>query len=220
MQSILLLEDHADTARWLQTIAIGSFPEAEVLRVACLTDARRALRKSHFQLALLDIHLPDGSGLDLIPLIKAFHADTLIVMTTVFDDDQHLFDALRAGAQGYLLKEQSGAELMAKLQGIPLGEPPLSPGIARRMLTYFHSDRGSATHNIACTGYKEPSLSPREEEALTLLAKGYSIKELARLLAISDHTAAGYAKNIYRKLNISTRAEATLEASRLGLVHH
>lgn len=214
MQNILLLEDHAPTARWLETIAHASFPEAVVLHVANLTDARRALRQHHFHLVLLDIHVPDGSGLELIPLIKTFHADTMIVMTTVFDDDQHLFDALRAGAQGYLLKEQSSAELSAKLRGIPQGEPPLSPGVARRMLTYFHSGHSGSIQD------KNTLLSPREAEALTLLAKGYSIKELARLLAISEHTAAGYTKNIYRKLNISTRAEATMEASRMGLVQH
>lgn len=214
MQNILLLEDHANTARWLETIAHSSFPDAVVLQVGNLTDARCALRQHHFQLVLLDIHLPDGSGLELIPLIKTFHADTLIVMTTVFDDDQHLFDALRAGAQGYLLKEQSSTELSAKLRDIPLGEPPLSPGVARRILTYFHATRSGSNPD------KPTPLSPREAEALTLLAKGYSIKELARLLAISEHTAAGYTKNIYRKLNISTRAEATMEASRLGLVHH
>jgi len=214
MQNILLLEDHTNTARWLETIANASFPDAVVLHVGTLAEARLTLRQHHFQLVLLDIHLPDGSGLELIPLIKTFHADTVIVMTTVFDDDQHLFDALRAGAQGYLLKEQSSSELCAKLRGIPRGEPPLSPGIARRMLTYFHASHSSNTSD------KPTSLSPREAEALTLLAKGYSIKELARLLAISEHTAAGYTKNIYRKLKISTRAEATLEASRMGLVHH
>ena len=208
MLNILLLEDHATTALWLQGIAQDAFPEAQVHHATCIADARQLLQTQTFQLALLDIHLPDGSGVDLIPAVKSRQRDILVVMTTIFDDDQHLFDALRAGAQGYLLKEQPREELVTKLRGIHTGEPPLSPGIARRMLAYFNP----------APLQKNSQLSPREQETLTLLAKGYSVKELARLLEISDHTAAGYVKNIYRKLKVSCRAEATLEASRMGLV--
>ncbi|HVK99078.1 MAG TPA: response regulator transcription factor [Dongiaceae bacterium] len=208
MLNILLLEDHSATAQWLQTTARLAFPGARVRHASSLAEARTALQQEAFQLALLDIHLPDGSGTDLIPHARAYQRELMVVMTTVFDDDQHLFEALRAGAQGYLLKEQSQEELVTKLRGIHTGEPPLSPGIARRMLAYFNPLQ---TH-------RDPLLSPREQETLTLLAKGFSTKELARLLDISDHTAAGYVKNIYRKLNVTCRAEAALEAVRMGLV--
>lgn len=208
MLTILLLEDHAPTAHWLHGIAQQAFPETDILHADCLAAARCHLQRTPCPLALLDIHLPDGNGIELIPLLKSRNPNAMAVMTTVFDDNQHLFDALRAGAQGYLLKEQPAAELVTRLRGILTGEPPLSPGIARRMLAHFHP---AATQ-------KNAALSPREQETLTLLAKGYSVKELARLLTISDHTAAGYVKTIYRKLNVSSRAEATLEASRLGLV--
>jgi DNA-binding NarL/FixJ family response regulator len=209
MLTILLLEDHTPTARWMHDVAQQAFPETDILHANCISAAKKFLQETLFHLALLDIHLPDGNGTDLIPALKKHNPNAMAVMTTVFDDDQHLFDALRAGAQGYLLKEQPQAELVQRLRGILKGEPPLSPGIARRMLAYFQP----------APAQKNPPLSPREQETLTLLAKGYSVKELARMLLISDHTAAGYVKTIYRKLNVSSRAEATLEATRLGLVH-
>lgn len=209
MHNILLLEDHHDTAQWLLQTIHQAFTSCSIFHAKNIAQARQWLQTNRCNLALLDINLPDGNGTELIAPIRSQSPDTLIVMSTVFDDDQHLFDALRAGAQGYLLKEQSQAELASKLRGIHLGEPPLSPGIARRMLAHFNPK----PTNTSVT------LSPREQETLTLLAKGYSTKELARLLSISNHTAAGYIKNIYRKLNVSCRAEATLEASRLGLVN-
>lgn len=208
MLTILLLEDHPSTAHWLQNLTQQALPESRILHADCIAAAIIHLQQNRFHLALLDINLPDGNGTELIAPLKARNPDAMAVMTTIFDDDQHLFDALRAGAQGYLLKEQPQAELIARLRGILTGEPPLSPGIARRMLAYFHP----ATTKNSCP------LSPREQETLTLLAKGYSVKELARLLTISDHTAAGYVKTIYRKLNVSSRAEATLEATKMGLV--
>ena len=215
MRSVLLLEDHLPTAAWLIDVAQNAFPATPIVHCGTLEAARQWLERNLCFIALLDIHLPDGSGIDLIPVIRSQQQDATIVMTTVFDDNQHLFDALRAGAQGYLLKEQSAAALTEKLAGIYKGEPPLSPGIARRILAHFSPD---ATPAPSVATKPKCDLSPRETETLTILAKGYSIKELARLLEISDHTAAGYVKSIYRKLNISNRAEATLEAARRGLV--
>ena len=208
MKNLLLLEDHPATVQWMQEIASAAFETVCITHADCLEQARTMLQQNRYHIALLDIHLPDGNGIDLIATIKTRLPDCIIIMTTIFDDDQHLFDALRAGAQGYLLKEQPRDDLIKRLQGLYRGEPPLSPGIARRMLAYFQP--------VATT--PQVGLSPRELETLTLIAKGYSVKQLARLLEISDHTAAGYVKSVYRKLNVSSRAEATLEAAKWGLV--
>lgn len=180
-----------------------------VLEAETIGEAKVILEGNIVNLALLDINLPDGSGIDLARDITAASNDTYIVMTTIFDDDKHLFAALQAGAKGYLLKEQPRTQLIQHIQGILKGEPPLSPSIARRILTYFQD---------APVQKSDSCLSKREEEVLTLAAKGYKTKEISKMLEISLNTTAGYLKSIYKKLNISSRAEATLEATKLGLV--
>ena len=132
------------------------------------------------------------------------------IVTSVFDDDTHLFAALGAGASGYLLKDQSREELTAMLQRIADGQPPLSPAIARRLLGFF-GPREAVTQD-------DTHLTGRERDVLALIAKGYTTAKVAELLDITRNTASGYVKVIYRKLNISSRAEAALEASRRGIV--
>lgn len=126
----------------------------------------------------------------------------------MYDDDQHLFAALHAGASGYLLKDMPAAQFIAQLRALERGEPPLSPAIARRMIQHFNQQSAQPPND----------LTPREEEVLRLIAKGYTLNQVAELLALSPHTVSGYIKTLYRKLDIRTRAEATLEATRLGLV--
>ena len=209
MHKVLLLEDHTDTRIWLRDLLVEALDGITVLEAETIGEAKVILEDNIINLALLDINLPDGSGIDLARDITATSNDTYIVMTTIFDDDKHLFAALKAGAKGYLLKEQPRAQLIQRIQGILKGEPPLSPSIARRILTYFQD---------APAQKPESCLSKREEEVLTLAAKGYKTKEISKMLEISLNTSAGYLKSIYRKLNISSRAEATLEATKLGLV--
>ena len=130
------------------------------------------------------------------------------MVATVFDDDAHLFPALRAGATGYVLKDQPAETLAAMLTGIVSGQPPLSPSIARRLLQHFQPAPATPASQ----------LTPRETEVLRLIAKGLTIAEVGELLGISRHTAADYVKEVYRKLSVGNRAEAALEATRLGLL--
>jgi DNA-binding NarL/FixJ family response regulator len=137
------------------------------------------------------------------------------VVATIFDDDAHLFPALRAGAQGYLLKDQPPEQLVKQLRGISEGHPPLSPSIARRLLEHFHvaQQLPASVFDAECL-----QLSPREREVLVHLARGISIADIGVEMAISRHTVSDHVKNIYRKLNISSRAEAALQAKNMGLV--
>ena len=160
------------------------------------------------ELALIDLGLPDGSGIELISELNRRSPATLCIITTIYDDDQHLFPALRAGAQGYVLKEQRWQQLAVLLSGIAEGRPPLSPPIARKLLGYFRPAPPSVSD----------ALTQREAEVLSLIAKGVTQAEAARVLGISPHTVCGYVKEIYRKLNVSSRAEAALSAQKLGLV--
>lgn len=204
----LIVEDLPDAREWLVAVMAEAFPGVVINTAATLAEAREQIRQQLPQLALIDIGLPDGSGIDLISELNVNHHSVTSIVTSVFDDDTHLFAALGAGASGYLLKDQSRAELTEMLQRIVEGQPPLSPAIARRLLGFF--------------GPKETEtpvhLTAREREVLGLIAKGYTTPKVGELLSITKNTAAGYVKSIYAKLNISSRAEAAMEASRRGIV--
>lgn len=206
----LVVDDLAPSRQWLAQALRSAFPGIEIVPAANLREARAAIDPPP-PLALIDLGLPDGSGVELIEALQRAGADTLCIVATVFDDDAHLFPALRAGAQGYVLKDQAPEALADMLRGIAAGHPPLSPSIARRLLRHFQPVP-------APTNDADPRLTPRETEVLRLTAKGLTVVEVAEALAISRHTVSGYLKDVYRKLSVSTRAEATLEAARLGLV--
>ncbi|HET9049079.1 MAG TPA: response regulator transcription factor [Chiayiivirga sp.] len=201
---ILIVDDLASSRDWLAKAVALAFPASTVSSAGSLAQARVLLSPVP-SLALIDLGLPDGSGVELIEALNPLGC--LCVVATVFDDDAHLFPALRAGAQGYVLKDQSTQELAELLTGIASGQPPLSPSIARRLLRHFHPEPT-----------QEAPLTARESEVLSLIAKGLSVVEVAGMLGLSRHTVAGYLKDIYRKLAVGTRAEATLEAMRRGLV--
>jgi len=211
MLDTLIVEDHDDARRWLKDLVHEAFPESEVVEAATLAQANDRLKGRTVSLAVIDINLPDGSGIELVRTLSEHSPQTYTVIATIYDDDDHLFAALQAGAQGYLLKEQPHARLLEQLRGIMRDEPPLSPAVARRILRHFQTE---ATGN-----QDEAALSEREREVLTLVAKGLSRSDISELLGITANTAAGYIKAIYRKLNISSRAEAVLEAVRMGLVN-
>src|SRR5690606_35763773 len=126
--------------------------------------------------------------------------------TTIFDDGDNVFDALRAGAQGYLLKDETDQQFIQALEGILAGRPPLSTAIARRMMDFF---RPQTPNKV---------LSQRETELLILIAQGQSVRRAAEALGLTQNTAAGYLKNIYQKLQVNSRAAVTRKAIDLGLV--
>lgn len=209
MKKILILEDFADSRAWLCDLIREAFGEVEIKEAATVAQARHLLEENAFDLALIDLNLPDGSGLEVINAIRRQTPATYCVVATIFDDDQHLLQALQAGAHGYLLKEQPKEQLLTNLQGILNGEPPLSPQVARRIIRYFHTPAEEQHFN---------ELSKREVEILTLVAKGYNRNEIAEALSISAYTVASHVRSIYKKLDISSKSEATLEAIRLGLI--
>ena len=212
MKSGLVLEDQATLAAWLRGTLEECFPGIRVTHADTLAAALRHVERETPEIALVDLGLPDGSGLDLIRALSARATGCEIVVTTIYADDHHLFPALRAGANGYLLKDQPREKIVQALRGIANGEPPLSASIARRLLRTF-SGESAAPRGDA------PQLSARETETLALIARGYKIAEVAGMLGVSAHTAHEFVKNAYRKLKVGSRAEATLEAARRGLVN-
>ncbi len=222
----LIVEDLPDARDWLIAAMGEAFPGIEIDTAATLAEARVCAASRLPQVALIDIGLPDGSGIDLIHELNCSHPEVLSVVTSVFDDDTHLFSALGAGASGYLLKDQSREDLTGMLQRIAEGEPPLSPAIARRLLGFFgprekrREEIMEGTREAVVEESDGTHLTNRERDVLGLIAKGYTTAKVAEFLGITRNTASGYVKTIYRKLNISSRAEAALEASRRGIVSH
>ncbi len=212
MKSGIVVEDTLDGKCFLSRMLIKAFPGMTIKKFSNVSEAWEVTSDHHFSIVLIDICLPDGNGIDLIKHIKEQSPDTFIVVATTCDDDEHLFSALKAGIHGYLLKDMQDDVFIKKLQGILQGEPPLSSSIARKLLRYFSE---KVDHKQA----RAIKLSPREVEVLTFIAKGFSQKEIAKFLDLSGNTIARYIKDIYHKLNISTRAEAAVEACRLGLVN-
>lgn len=220
----LIVEDQPDTSAWLAQMLTSAFDGIRITQVATLRgaldwiaahaqDLARPVPVRH--IALVDIGLPDGSGIEAVRELAKHQATLTPVITSIYDDDEHLFNAIAAGAQGYLLKDQHPDTLIQYLHRIERGEPPLSPSIATRILDYFSKAR-PATMSPPDAAHE--ALTPREIDVLRLLGRGLRVSEAARVLELTPHTVAGYVKNIYRKLNITSRAEAAVEAVRRGLV--
>jgi DNA-binding NarL/FixJ family response regulator len=241
---VLILEDNPVARSFLCRVVRESFSDAnQITEAGDLESARRQInltggaRGLHgvdpFKLILVDLELPDGNGMEL--LAELTHYPATKIVTTLYSDDDHLFPALQCGADGYLLKEDRFEVLVEELQKIVRGQPPLSPAIARRLLTHFRQGNGDS--QAPDSGFMKPSgfvttsrpvpietqpdherLTPRETEVLTYLSKGFTIKEIASLMGIKWFTVNDHIKSIYKKLNVSSRAEAAVLASKQGLV--
>jgi DNA-binding NarL/FixJ family response regulator len=218
MKQVLLLEDLPEIRAWLKTLALQVFPGAQISEASRIHDALELVSAVRFDVALVDLGLPDGSGVEVVQALREKQPDVQSVVVTIHDDDDHLFPALQAGAFGYLLKEQSREQLSEQLHRISQGEPPLSPQIARRVIQYFTAQsRLQPPQEPADNVTPHVQLTDRENEVLLRVAKGFTLPEIGVQLNLSRHTIADYVKQIYRKLNVSSRAEVALEAQRLGL---
>lgn len=149
--------------------------------------------------ALVDINLPGLSGIECVRRLKPVLPQTQFVMLTVYEDADHIFDALSAGAVSYLLKQTAREELIAALRDVQEGGSPMTSSIARKVVQSFQPQSPSSSPN---------ALSPREKEVLDLLARGYSYKEIAEALRVSLPTVSTYIRRIYEKLHVKSRAQA------------
>ncbi|HPO19626.1 MAG TPA: response regulator transcription factor [Rubrivivax sp.] len=242
---VLIVEDNPVARSFLCRVVRESFSDLiAITEAADLESARRHIQltggaqglhgSDPFKLLLVDLELPDGNGMELLAELGAYPATKIV--TTLYSDDDHLFPALQRGADGYLLKEDRFEVLVEELQKIVRGQPPLSPAIARRLLTHFRpagsadAARSDSGLNSAANAFSSSRpvpierpldherLTPRESEVLTYLSKGFTIKEIAALMGIKWFTVNDHIKSIYKKLNVSSRAEAAVLASKQGLV--
>jgi DNA-binding NarL/FixJ family response regulator len=195
----------------------------EVVHVAIagsVTGARQLLAERNFGVVLVDIGLPDGSGIELVGELQARHPLVPAVVISAFRADEIILAALRAGAIGYLLKERDDIELELALRSIAQGGAPIDPAIARGILALLtQPQRG--TPDTAPAGLLTPPeavLSRRENSILELVAQGLSNREMAEALSISRLTVECHTKNIYRKLAVNSRTEAVYTARTRGLL--
>lgn len=156
---------------------------------------------------LMDINMPGINGIEGLKLIRQHFPKIMVVMQTVFDEEEKIFDAIRAGAHGYFLKKTPPSKLLEGIQDVMEGGAPMTPSVARKVLEVF-SQNTSAGKN---TGEKF-DLTKREYEILSFLVKGYSYKMIAEQCGISWHTVNSHFKNIYEKLHVHSAAEAISKA--------
>ena len=200
---VSIVEDQPSTRKSLEKV-MESSPRFEC--VGAYGSAEEALREVPRHLPdvlLMDIELPGRSGIECTSALKAAHPDLQVLILTTYDDSEKIFDALRAGANGYLLKRTRPAELLRAIEDVHSGGSPMSSNIARLVVSHFH--------NITQPASEIEKLTSREREVLDQLAMGRLYKEVADHLGISMGTMNSHVEAIYRKLHVQTRAEAVLK---------
>jgi DNA-binding NarL/FixJ family response regulator len=173
-------------------------------------DAESALKylpEKKPNVVLMDINLPGISGVEAVRRLKFSLPETQFVMLTVYEDADHIYTALAAGASGYLLKQTPPEELLAAIEDVHRGGSPMTSNIARKVVQSFHQ----TPHG----GSPDGELSPREQEVLDLLARGYLYKEIADRLNVTGPTVNTYVRRMYEKLHVRSRAQAVAKYARL-----
>lgn len=177
-------------------------------------EALAHLEKEAPDVLLVDIGLPDMSGLEVVRAAAARHPACDILVVTVFGDEQTVLAALEAGARGYLLKGGALRDIKEDIRELRHGGSPLSPVIARQMLTRLQSGAAKPKQS----NHENPLLTPREGEILNAIARGFSYAESAKMLGISVQTVHTHLKHVYRKLAVHSKTEAVFEADKRGML--
>ena len=177
-----------------------------------MVEGEGVIEAGGYDVMLCDLGLPDGNGVELIRKEAAKGRDTDILVITLFADQSKVLETIRAGARGYLLKDERIENCVAAIREIRRGGSPISPIIARQLLAQIRPEP-SVTENLPVS-----PLSEREFEVLNLLSRGVSYAECGEILRITANTIATHVKNIYRKLEVNSRAEAVFEASAQGFL--
>jgi len=216
---ILVVEDDAR----LRAHVVGAFEAADDLQAigdaGSVAEALPLLAREP-DLILLDLGLPDGIGVRVIEAVREQLPRCRVLVLTVFDDRASVLGTLKAGADGYVLKDSSTAEVLSHVRSTLAGETPISARAASHLLSIVRDDPPQAQVSAEASAEAQAAarLSPRERELLELLARGMSRKEAARVMGISPNTVAEYVQGIYRKLQVRSRGRAVFEALQARLI--
>jgi len=200
---VAIVEDKDEIREGLAVLINGS-PSHRC--VATYPDAERALAEIpqlQPDVVLMDIHLPKMSGIDCVAKLKGKHPELQIMMLTVYEDDENVFKSIVAGASGYILKKTPPSELLDAISDLHNGGSPMSDRIARKVVQAFQQMRKSSKET--------ENLTQRESEILSYVAKGYQDKEIADKFYLSSETVRTHLRNIYKKLHVRSRTEATVK---------
>ena len=219
-----LVEDQAETLSRMIAAVRSSADMRVLFHAASVAEATKALARYSPDVLLVDLGLPDGSGLDVIGLASRKHPACETMVFSMFGDEALILASIEAGASGYLLKDTPGVTLEDSIRQVRSGGSPMSPIIARRILQRLRKNPPTADPAMAEVSGRpvlevgKPALTERETETLVLISSGYTYSEVANLLSVSVHTIQTHIKHLYDKLGVHSRSEAVFEASRIGLL--
>jgi len=208
--SVSIIEDDLP----VRTVYAGWLSQADGFRLVSQygngLEAVAGLPDEKPDVVLVDINVPGLNGVECVRQLHTRMPDTQFVMITVYEDPDRIFNALEAGATGYLLKQTSCEEMLAALREVNRGGSPMSSGIARKVVQRFQRP---APPDVPDSDLQ--LLSSREQEVLDFVARGYLYKEIAEALGLSDHTVDTYLRRVYEKLHVNSRAQATARYAEL-----
>jgi DNA-binding NarL/FixJ family response regulator len=210
---VLVADDHPVFRYGLRAM-LGAEPDIEL--VAEATDGEEAVARAlelEPDVILMDLNMPKTNGIEAARKILEVLPDTAVLMLTMFEDDDSVFAAMRAGAHGYVLKGADGEETIRAIRSVAGGEAIFSPAIARRLVQYFAKPRQKA----GAEPQPFPELTEREHDILTLIARGYTNTAIADHLYLSPKTVRNYVSNIFTKLQVTDRSQAIVRAREAGL---
>lgn len=206
---VAVADDHALIREGLRSL-VSSADDVDLLWMAATAaEASRLAASDPPDVLILDINMPDGSGIEVAADLQRSASSVAILMLTMFDDDDSVFAAIRAGAMGYVLKGADPEDLLRAISAVAAGHAILGPGVAARALVYLSAPLREEP--------AFPSLTPRERQVLDLIASGVGNARIAAQLVVSPNTVANHVTNIFAKLHVASRAEAIVRAREAGL---
>ena len=201
MITVSIVEDHAGTLQSLEKLLAGATGLRLLNSYANGEEALRSMTVAPPDVALVDINLPGMSGIECVRRLKSRTPALKVLMLTTYEESDLIFKSLRAGASGYLLKKMAALELPSAIEQVQAGGAPMSMQVARKVVEHFHQIHEGASDM--------EKLTPREQETLELLAKGFLYKEIADKLNVTVNTVKRHLHSIYEKLHVQSRTEAT-----------
>jgi two-component system NarL family response regulator len=212
---VIVADDHALFRRGLEMV-LESEPDIEVVAEANDGNEVITLAEQHMpDLVLMDVRMPGRGGIEATQAIKDAVPHTKILMLTISDEEEDLYDAIKAGANGYLLKEISIEEVAGAIRSVHMGQSLISPSMASKLLNEFAA---MARKDEEKQQMPAPRLTDREMEVLTLVAQGLNNRDIAKQLYISENTVKNHVRNILEKLHLHSRMEAVVYAVREKLL--
>ena len=192
---------------------VDMLPDMEVVGVGYDGEEAIALcRKEEPDVVLMDISMPKMDGISATREIRSLLPQTAVIILTAHEEDEQVFEGIKAGAQGYLLKDAEPEDLSRAIRTVHAGDNIIAPDLAQKMLSTFESDKRSGSSRLT------PPLTERELEVIRALARGQSDRQIATSLGISEKTVRNHTSNIYRKLHIFDRTQAVIYAVREGVI--